>query len=183
MSYLTYKGASVVPFDVDNIRLSVEATPSRALRVNVAQFGDGYEQIALDGLNNVIEKWSCRTVPMSANEAWGLESFILSRGGQAFQWTPPDTTKSWIATFASGSINTGYKNLASCTLSGYTNPTNYTVDLTNGIISSVTIADGTNVTVNAVLADRYYRVNGEWTVSELATNKYVISFELKRVYV
>lgn len=180
---LTFNQAKIVPFEVDDIRLSIEATSSKGLRLNVASFGDGYQQTALDGLNNQLERWFCTTVPMSANEAWGLESFIISTNGQPFLWTPPDANKTFRKKVSGGQIVLGYNNLASVTLDGYTDPTDYTVNLVTGVVSSVTIANDVAVVVNAVLTPRYYQPTSEWTTTELAPDKYVISFELKRVYV
>lgn len=120
---------------------------------------------------------------MSANEAWGLESFILRTQGQPFLWTPPDASKAFKAVVSQGRLRLGYTDLASVSLRGYTNPTDYTVNLSTGVITSVTIPEGGEVEVSLRLAPRYYQPAGEWTTSELGNGLYVISFELKRVYI
>ena len=179
----TYQQAKSAVFSIDNIRLTVEATVSRGLRLQVAQFGDGYNQTALDGLNSQLEKWSIRTAPMSNEEAWGLESWVLRTKGSPFLWTPPDSTKTFRATVTSGKVQLGYQQLASVTLDGYTNPTNYTVNLATGVVTSVNISNGTTVLATVVLAPKYFQPTSEWTVTELGPNAKVISFEVKRVYV
>lgn len=180
---LTYQQAAQVPFEVDNLRLTIEATSSKGLRLKVASFGDGYNQTQIDGLNNQLERWSCRTAPMSPNETWGLESFILRTQGSPFLWTPPDAIKAFKAKIASGKLVLGYKDLAAVALDGYVSPTNYTVNLATGVITSVTIPNDTVVSVTATLAKRYYQPASEWTTTELGNGRYIISFELKRVYI
>ena len=58
-------------------------------RVLSAKFGDGYEQRALDGINNELEGWSIQV--HSINEsAWAsaIEAFLRAQAGvTAFQWT------------------------------------------------------------------------------------------------
>lgn len=183
MAYRTYQQSATAPFDAENLRITVEATVSRGLRTKITQFGDGYNQTQTDGLNNQLERWSIRTAPMSENEAWGLESWLMRSKGAPFQWTPPDSTKTFRAYMSGSRLELGYRNLATVALSGYANPTNYTANLTTGIITSVNIPSGTSVTVSLTLAPRWYQLQGDWSITDLGSQQYVISFELKRVYV
>lgn len=70
-------------------------TGTSAFRVLTAQFGDGYEQTAADGINNKTESW-----PLSftgrATVITPIEAFLDARGGwQAFLWTPPLGTQGY----------------------------------------------------------------------------------------
>lgn len=58
----------------------------RVLRNN---FGDGYEQIIPDGLNNQIQEWDL-SWELNAAEALSLESQLNSFEGKDFQWTTPN---------------------------------------------------------------------------------------------
>lgn len=178
----TYQEAKAAVFAIDNIRLTVEATPSRGLRVQTVQFGDGYSQTIADGLNADLERWSIRTAPMSNEETWGLESWLMRTRGVPFLWTPPDATRTFKATVADGKVVLGYRNLASVSVAGYSSPTNYTVNLASGVITSVNISNGTVLTVTLTAAPRYYQLQNEWTITELGPSAKVVSFEIKRVY-
>lgn len=179
----TYEQAKNAVFTFDNVRLTVEATVSRGLRLKSSQFGDGYTQTLADGLNTDLERWSIRTAPMSNEEAWGLESWVLRTRGIPFPWTPPDATRTFKVTVTAGKAVLGYRDLASVSVAGYSSPTNYTVNLAKGVITSVDIPNGTALTVTLTVAPRTYQFASEWTVTELGPNAKVISFEIKRVYV
>lgn len=54
-----------------------------------AQFGDGYEQTAADGINNKVQSWPVSFVGKSA-KITPIRDFLDARMGyQAFYWTPP----------------------------------------------------------------------------------------------
>lgn len=66
-----------------------DASGDVTLRVLKAQFGDGYAQIARDGINNVVESWSLQFVGKTAKIA-AIRAFLRERGGdRSFHWTPP----------------------------------------------------------------------------------------------
>ena len=180
---LEYQQAKTAVFSVDNIRISIgEASVSRSLRVQTISFGDGYSQTIADGLNADLERWSIRTAPMSNVEAWGLESWLMRTRGIPFLWTPPDATKSFKATMTAGQVVLGYRDLASVSVTGYSTPTNYTVNLATGVITSVNIPNGTDLSISLTVAPRYYQLQNEWTLSDLSPSTKVASFELKRIY-
>jgi phage-related protein len=57
-----------------------------------APFGDGYEQRAAAGLNNVRDVYDCR-ISLETSETNTLIEFFRARGGyQAIEWTPPGET-------------------------------------------------------------------------------------------
>jgi phage-related protein len=179
----TYGQAALVPFNVANLRLSIEATRTNGLRITRTQFGDGYEQIIGDGLNAQSEKWSCKTAPMSANEAWGMEAFFLATRGKPFQWSAPDASKRFLAQFSNRKIVLGYRELTTVTLDSYPIGVAYTVDLLGGVITSLTIPDGVPVEVDLTQAPRAYLVTQPWTITQLGPDVFVASWEMTRVYV
>lgn len=69
---------------------SAQVTP-RVLR---AQFGDGYMQAELDGLNAYLRKWQLTFEPMHAVSGtvptlFDLNDFFQRNAGQRFQWIQP----------------------------------------------------------------------------------------------
>jgi phage-related protein len=57
--------------------------------VLTAQFGDGYEQTAADGINNRSQSWSV-TIRGPAAQVTPARDFLDARAGaQSFFWTPP----------------------------------------------------------------------------------------------
>ncbi|BEM76406.1 hypothetical protein SME38J_05090 [Serratia marcescens] len=68
----------------------VNAAGDMQFRLRKAQFGDGYTQVAGEGLNPVTRSWDLSFV---GNEAYisAIISFFESlQGYRAFQWTPPN---------------------------------------------------------------------------------------------
>jgi phage-related protein len=66
--------------------VSIDLVP----KVLKAQFGDGYEQRLPDGLNNMLEQWSC-TFKRNTDEAKAIYNFLKVRQGvESFNWTTPD---------------------------------------------------------------------------------------------
>jgi phage-related protein len=69
---------------------SAQTTP-RVLR---AQFGDGYSQTTLDGLNAYLRKWSLTFAPIHATSGTvptlgALNAWFEAHAGQRFLWTQP----------------------------------------------------------------------------------------------
>jgi len=64
-------------------------TGTKTFRVLKAQFGDGYEQTAADGINNASQSWPLTFTGRSARIAQ-IEAFLDARAGaQSFLWTSP----------------------------------------------------------------------------------------------
>lgn len=61
------------------------------------QFGDGYEQRLLYGLNQNAKKWSITWKNITNTEAGTIETFLDARAsdGSSFDWTPPDDIVSY----------------------------------------------------------------------------------------
>ncbi len=67
-------------------------------RVLRADFGDGYSQRAVDGLNTARQEWQLQWTQLTKAQATQLKDFFIARGGaEAFNWTPPDeaTARKW----------------------------------------------------------------------------------------
>jgi phage-related protein len=63
--------------------------------VRKVQFGDGYSQRLIFGLNQNPKTWSL-TWEVSETDADTIETFLDARGGaESFDWTPPDTATSY----------------------------------------------------------------------------------------
>jgi len=70
-----------------------KATPETTFQTLTAAFGEGYEQAAGDGLNNIRQSW-----PLTFFGEWdkidAIRKFLDARGGyEAFLWTPPGETE------------------------------------------------------------------------------------------
>ena len=167
----------------NDIPLDPSLTQERSQRVQRAQFGDGYSQVLTDGLNAEQETWQCQTPPLTYPEINSIESFFLEQKGQAISWIPPFSTKTFSKPFASGKLNLGYTNLSALTLTGYTTPSNYSVNLVTGIVTSVDIADGTTVPISLTLAAKNFLLSDGWRISTLSSAYARLSFSLTRVYV
>jgi phage-related protein len=72
-----------------DIKLDLRTTQRRAQRIQRVQFGDGYSQVLTDGLNQDSEVWECTTIPLTNEEAFSVESYLLSTKGQPITWSPP----------------------------------------------------------------------------------------------
>jgi phage-related protein len=167
----------------DDIPLVMATPVRRTQRRQLINFGDGYSQILTDGLNIDQERWQCETPPLPYSSAYSIESFLLSKKGQQISWTPPLATKNFQRPFASGVLDLGYDNISSLTLAGYTRPTNYTANLATGLLTSVTISNGTVVDITLTLAARDYILAGGWEMTPVSSAYMKVSFELVRIYV
>lgn len=64
-------------------------------KVRSVQFGDGYSQRLVVGLNQNPKSWSL-TWEVSETDADTIEAFLDARAGaESFDWTPPDTSTSY----------------------------------------------------------------------------------------
>lgn len=68
--------------------IQTQATGTETARVRTAQFGDGYKQVAQDGLNPVTGSWPI-TVGGASTDVRAARDFLRARAGQSFYWTPP----------------------------------------------------------------------------------------------
>uniref|UniRef100_G8EY08 Uncharacterized protein n=1 Tax=Synechococcus phage S-CAM8 TaxID=754038 RepID=G8EY08_9CAUD len=167
----------------NDIKLERTTSVKTTSRVQRAQFGDGYSQVLTDGLNTDVERWDCTTGLLTNEEAYSIESYLLSTRGQAISWISPLNTKTFSRPFASGQLRLGYTNLSALTLTGYARPTNYTANLVTGVLASVDIADGTVVPISLTLAAKNYLLDDGWTLTPETPAYARIKFSLTQVYV
>lgn len=166
-----------------DIKLDLSSTQRRSQRIQRVQFGDGYSQVLTDGLNQDQEIWNCKTIPLTNEEAFSIESYLLSVKGEAITWSPPFDTKTFSRPFAAGVLALGYTNIQSLTLTGYTRPTDYTANLASGLLTSVTISNGTIVEITLTLEPRTFLLGSGWTLTPVSPTYSTIEFEMRRVYV
>lgn len=168
---------------LDDLPLTFDTSVRRSTRSQRVQFGDGYSQILTDGLNSEQEIWSCSNAFISDEQVGAVESYLLRNRGSSLSWSPPDSTKSFQAQFSAGTLTLGYTNIDSLELTGYTRPTNYTANLTSGLLTSVTIANSVFVPIVLTLAPRSYILEDGWNLEYVSANLYNLTFALRRVYV
>lgn len=79
--------------------LTFRWTPSKSFSVSTkpriikSQFGDGYSQRYVDGINNITKEWSVSFNSKDLNTAGQIENFFEERKGvEGFKWTPPGDT-------------------------------------------------------------------------------------------
>jgi phage-related protein len=58
----------------------------RALR---AQFGDGYAQVAADGINARLGRWPLRFEQRALSEITAIDTFLHDNAFAVIDWTPP----------------------------------------------------------------------------------------------
>lgn len=65
-------------------------------RVRSIEFGSGYSQRAVFGINQDPKVWSLSWTNRTATDANSIEDFLEARAGsEFFNWTPPDDTVSY----------------------------------------------------------------------------------------
>ncbi len=64
-----------------SVGLSRGSGPAVAMKLRKARLGDGYEQVAADGQNNVQHRFRCVWRGISATDAEALEDFFNARAG------------------------------------------------------------------------------------------------------
>ena len=70
-------------------KITIESQKSQVNRLLAAQFGDGYSQVANDGLNSSIDVWEIRYAPLSGANLITIDAFLsIVKASQWFTWTP-----------------------------------------------------------------------------------------------
>jgi phage-related protein len=64
----------------------------QTVRMASSKFGDGYEQVAPDGLNALEESWQVRFTAVSDAGADAIIAFFRAQLGLPFDWRPRGTT-------------------------------------------------------------------------------------------
>lgn len=79
-------------------KISLNSSKSIRNRVIEAQFGNGYRQVANDGLNSNVDSWSLQFVPLSGTDLTTMQTFLTTVGVSTwFTWTPlgESVSKKW----------------------------------------------------------------------------------------
>ena len=67
----------------------VSSTSSPEYRTRSSKFGDGYEQVVGEGINNRVDAWPL-TFVVNEEVALEIKAFLDRHGGfKSFLWTPP----------------------------------------------------------------------------------------------
>lgn len=66
----------------------VSPTATDTINLYTAQFGDGYEQVAVNGINNVAEEWELTWTGKKKDVA-AIRRFLHSHAHQSFWWSNP----------------------------------------------------------------------------------------------
>ena len=82
-------------------------------RVRIAQFGDGYEQRAAEGINSRAQSWNLQFNNRTNTEAGNILAFLEARNAvEAFDWTPPNeetaikvVCREWAKTIVRSNLN------------------------------------------------------------------------------
>jgi len=68
--------------------IATQPTGTETAAVKSAQFGDNYEQVAQDGINNLSNIWPI-TVSGPSSIVIAARDFLRAQAGASFLWTPP----------------------------------------------------------------------------------------------
>jgi len=72
--------------------IATQPTGTETAALKKAQFGDGYKQVAQDGINNVSGSWPITVSGPSATVIAAL-NFLRAQAGASFLWTPPKSAQ------------------------------------------------------------------------------------------
>ncbi|MDM0042149.1 phage tail protein [Variovorax sp. J22R193] len=76
-------------------RISQSSSKKRTNRVIRCQFGDGYEQVRPDGINNLVDTWELGFESLNSTDRGTLQTFLDAIGAwDYFTWTPPGEASS-----------------------------------------------------------------------------------------
>ena len=92
-------------------KISDQSTKSYSYKTLSAGYGDGYSQRANDGINNKVETWTVKYVPLlQADRNTVMTVFDTVQGVDYVTWTPPgdSTSKKYVIVGVNESYNTIY---------------------------------------------------------------------------
>lgn len=74
----------------DIFKWATQVSPTATDTVNLytAQFGDGYEQVAVNGINHIAEEWNL-TWTGKKDDVAAIRVFLHSHAHQSFWWSNP----------------------------------------------------------------------------------------------
>jgi phage-related protein len=91
-------------------KISQSSQAGREYRVTKIKFGNGYEQRAKDGINNIVDSWSLTWDNLSQTDMNSLSAFFDSLGGTTyFTWQAPtdSASKKWTVSKWTASVLAG----------------------------------------------------------------------------
>lgn len=92
-------GFTVTNITTDKVRADKNLHRQANPRVRVAQFGEGYQQRAIDGINNIVDTYSLMFSNREKIEADDIMTFFDTKAGvTAFDFTIPDTNSTTTVT-------------------------------------------------------------------------------------
>ena len=92
-------GFTVTNITTDKVRADKNLHRQANPRVRVAQFGEGYQQRAIDGINNIVDTYSLMFSNREKIEADDIMAFFDTKAGvTAFDFTIPDTNSTTTVT-------------------------------------------------------------------------------------
>lgn len=84
--------ATIVPMPIPE-KIIDQGEVDIEFKVISMKFGDGYEQIAPDGINNIVEERKVEWAPLTLTEANSVWDIIRTIGAHGlYTWTPCDST-------------------------------------------------------------------------------------------
>ena len=196
-----FTATNVLTKVVPDRSLTNTATPN----VRTAQFGDGYQQRAVVGINNITEEYTLSFANRNKAAADDIVAFFAAKNGvSAFNFTIPDTNSTTATvgrttggnTTNSNTITLNANNLdispgAVLTDSGgqVVVPSGATTITTTGVSGAVvtlnhpqSIVNGTDITFTNQNEKTIKVVCSDWTLSYNARDYYTIQTTFKRVY-
>lgn len=88
------------------------ATKTAQPKTRVSEFGSGYSQRAVFGINQDPKIWSLSWQNRTATDVNAIEDFLEARGGvESFDWSPPDDTNTYKWICRSWTKTMPYSNL------------------------------------------------------------------------
>ncbi|EMJ7956573.1 phage tail protein [Enterobacter chengduensis] len=74
----------------DTFTWATQVSPTATDTINLftVQFGDGYEQVAINGINNVTEEWEL-TWTGKKKDVSAIRAFLHTHAHQSFWWSNP----------------------------------------------------------------------------------------------
>ncbi len=92
-----------VTLDTDTYPILKSSAGTENLKVKSVEFGDGYKQSVIDGINYEVEEWDMHFKAMETTKANTLRTLLknsVNGTSNVLSWTPPGDsgTKYWSAT-------------------------------------------------------------------------------------
>ena len=172
-------------------------------RVRIAQFGEGYQQRAIDGINNIVDSYALMFTNRDKTEADDILAFFDTKAAvTAFDFTIPDTNST---TTATGTVNGATNSTKAVVLDDVITNLEISSDATvtgSGISGTVkvsglsggtsgtaltldtaqTIADNVTLTFTNPNEKTIKVVCEKWRVAYSNKDYYTVSAEFKRVF-